>query len=146
MCFWSIGLAALLVVEEHRVSNENVEDERFQDVHHLHLPATANDEIERLLLMEPMATRGTWVPPASMSKSGKGEARNATRRGNICINLPHACCERAEILFHFCECGHLDSKGIDDLFNIGNPGCEKDHRVGDGLDVAFIIGNIPQEW
>ena len=70
-----VNRSRCLVVEEHRVSNENaeVQDERFQDVHPLHLPATANDEIERVLLMESMATRGTWVPPASMSKSRKGE-------------------------------------------------------------------------
>ena len=92
MCFWSIGLAALLVVEEHRVSNANVEeqDERFQDAHHLHLPATASDEIERLLLMQPMATRGTWVPPASMSKSRKGELQQAipiSLECCVCVNM-----------------------------------------------------------
>ena len=84
MCFWSIGLAALLVVEEHRVSNENVEgqDERFQDVHHLHLPATANDEIERLLLMEPMATRGDVGPTCEHVKERKGRSqkRNTQRQ------------------------------------------------------------------
>ena len=71
-----MGLAALLVVEEHRVSNGNVarQDERFQEVQHLHLHATANDKIEQVLLVEPMATRGTWVPPASMSKSRKGDS------------------------------------------------------------------------
>ena len=71
MCFWSIRLAALLVVEEHRVANANVErqNEHFQDAHRLHLLATATDYIERVFLMEPMATRGTRVPLLSMSAS-----------------------------------------------------------------------------
>ena len=71
MYFWSIGLATLLVVEEHRVANANVEgqNEHFQDVHRLHLLATATDYIEGVFLMEPMATRGTTVPLLSMSAS-----------------------------------------------------------------------------
>ena len=69
MCSCSISLATLLVVGEHHVANANVVEhiEHFQDVHRLRLPAAANDQIERVLLMKPMATRGTWVPPASMS-------------------------------------------------------------------------------
>ena len=50
---------------------------------------------------------------------------------------PHACSEDAEILFHFWKRDHLGRKSTDDLFNIGDPGREKDRRVGDGLDVAF---------
>ena len=45
MCSCSTRFVVLLAVGEHRVSNANVEeqDERFQDDHHLHLPATAKD-------------------------------------------------------------------------------------------------------
>ena len=75
MCPCSIGLAALLVIEELHVANADVEDqnENFQDVHCLHLPAALNDESGRALLVEPMATRGTWVPPLSMSKNRHGK-------------------------------------------------------------------------
>ena len=75
MCPRSIGLAALLVVEEHHVANANVEEqhEHFQDVLRLHLPAASNDEIGRALFVEPTATRGTWVPPLSMSKNRHGK-------------------------------------------------------------------------
>ena len=71
----SIGLAARLVVGEHHVANANVEEqaEYFQDVHRLRLPAALNDENVRVLTVEPAATRGTWVPPASMSGSRKGK-------------------------------------------------------------------------
>ena len=40
--------------------------EYFQDVHRLRLPAALNDENVRVLTVEPAATGGTWVPPASM--------------------------------------------------------------------------------
>ena len=65
MYFWSIGLAALLVVEEHRVANANVTDreERFQGDPGLRHFA------EQVLLVEPMTTRGTMVPLLSMSAS-----------------------------------------------------------------------------
>ena len=71
MCSCSIGLAALLVVGEHHVANVNVEEriQHLQDVHRLRLPAALYDEIVRVLLVEPAATQGTWVPPASMSRS-----------------------------------------------------------------------------
>ena len=64
-----------MVVEEHHVVNENVgeQNEHFQGVLRLYLPATANDKIGRVLLREPMVTRGTWVPLLSVSKEPKGE-------------------------------------------------------------------------
>ena len=82
MCFWSIGLAALLVVEEHRIYNEDAEeqDERFQDAHHLHLAATTNDRIERVLLNEAMSTR-----------EAKGEilqqATSISLERCVCVNM-----------------------------------------------------------
>ena len=63
MCSCSIGLAALLVVEEHHVANADVEE-----VLRLYLPATANDQIGRLLQREPKATHVLWIPLLSMSK------------------------------------------------------------------------------
>ena len=36
--------------------------EHSQDVHRLHLLATVNDQIEQVLLMEPMVTQRTQVP------------------------------------------------------------------------------------
>ena len=69
MYVWLNGLAALLVVEQHHVANGNVKDqeERFQGDPSLHLLATANDQAERVLLVEPTATRGTRVPRANKS-------------------------------------------------------------------------------
>ena len=63
MCSCSIGLAALVVVEEHHVANADVEE-----VLRLYLPATATDQIGRLLQREPKATQGLWIPLLSMSK------------------------------------------------------------------------------
>ena len=63
MCSCSLGLAARLVVEEHHVANADVEE-----VLRLYLPATANDQIGRLLQREPKATQGLWIPLLSMSK------------------------------------------------------------------------------
>ena len=56
--------------------------------------------------------------------------RTGTARGGSCafFNLAYACREGDDVLFHFCECGHLGRKGTNDLFNDGNPGCEKDTR------------------
>ena len=44
-----------------RVANANVDEnnEHSQDVHRLHLLATVNDQIEQVLLMEPMVTQRT---------------------------------------------------------------------------------------
>ena len=69
MCPWSAGPGALLGVGEHRVANVDVEDhdERSQDSHCLHLHATVSDQAERVLLVEPTTTRGTWVPRANKS-------------------------------------------------------------------------------
>ena len=63
MCSCSIGLAALLVVEEHHVANADVEE-----VSRLYLPATANDQIGRVFQREPKATQGTQEPLLNMSK------------------------------------------------------------------------------
>ena len=46
-------------------------------------------------------------------------------------------------LFRFCDRGHLGRQGTDDVCNVCNPGGEADHRIADGLDVAFVIGNVP---
>ena len=58
MCSCSTGLAVFLAVEEHRVSSLNAQrqDERFQDVHHVYLPATAKDMVGRVLLLGSSAT------------------------------------------------------------------------------------------
>ena len=66
-------LAALLVVEEHPVANVVVEDreERFQRDLRLHLLATLNYQDERVLLVEPTATRGTQAPRANKSRGRK---------------------------------------------------------------------------
>ena len=65
MCSCSIGL--LLVVKEHLAANANMEE-----VLRLYLPATANDQIGRLLQREPKATHMLWIPLLSMSKIRKG--------------------------------------------------------------------------
>ena len=54
------NLVVLQVVEEHRASNVNVEEQEE------HLPETVKDWIDQILLMEPPATPGTWVPLVSM--------------------------------------------------------------------------------
>ena len=66
MCSCSIGLAALLVVEEHHVANTDVEE-----VLRLSLPATANDQIGRLLQREPKATHRVVDPTSEHVKDPK---------------------------------------------------------------------------
>ena len=63
MCSCPIDVAALLVDEENRVASPtqivDEYNEHSQDVHRLHLLATVNDQIEQVLLMEPMVTQRT---------------------------------------------------------------------------------------
>ena len=63
-CSYPARLAVFQAVEEHRASNVNVveQDGRFQDVHHLHLPATVKNWTGRVSQMRPQATQSTWVP------------------------------------------------------------------------------------
>ena len=49
-------------------------------------------------------------------------------------------------MLHFCECGHLGRKGIDEPFNIGIPGGDETHGVTDGFDVIFEVCESPHEW
>ena len=71
------------------VANANVEEqiEHFQDVHRLRLPAAVNDENVRVPVVEPAATRGTGVPPASMSWSRKGKFWSKSNQFHWCVEL-----------------------------------------------------------
>ena len=59
--------------ESRRVANANVDEynEHSQDVHRLHLLATVNDQIEQVLLMEPMVTYRTQVPHSKSASQVK---------------------------------------------------------------------------
>ena len=77
MYFRPTRLAALLVVTEHHVVNVIVADqeERFQGDPSLRLLATVNDQVERVLSVEPTATQGT-----------KGQTSRGAERGGSVAN------------------------------------------------------------
>ena len=75
MCSCPIDVAALLVDEGNRVASptQNVDEynEHSQNVHRLHLLAKVNDQIEQVLLMEPMVTYRTQVPHSKSASQVK---------------------------------------------------------------------------
>ena len=70
-------------VGEHRVANVQVEDqdERLQDCLHLH--ATVSAQAERVLLIEPTATRGDVGPTSKQVARLKGGTLCQTRPGSL---------------------------------------------------------------
>ena len=98
MCSCPIDVAALLVDEEkesRRVANANVDEynEHSQDVHRLHLLATVNDQVEQVLLMEPMLTQRTWVPhskSASQMKKPLNKSKSISSGCRAKVNIYQA--------------------------------------------------------
>ena len=68
MCSYLDTLVVFQVVEEHRASNVNVEEQQkhLPGVRHWEFPATVRDWSGQLFQVEPPATQGTRVPLVSM--------------------------------------------------------------------------------